>query len=36
MIPAEDAEIIDTTSLNPEQVVQAILATVESRGRQIP
>jgi cytidylate kinase len=36
LIPAKDAEIIDTTSLNPEQVVRAVLATVESGGLQIP
>jgi cytidylate kinase len=36
LIPAQDAEIIETTFLNPEQVVQVILATMRSRGRQVP
>jgi cytidylate kinase len=33
LIPAEDAEIIETTSLKPEEVVQLILVTIRSRVR---
>jgi cytidylate kinase len=36
LIPARDADIIETTSLNPEQVVQVILATMRCRGHQLP
>jgi cytidylate kinase len=35
LMPAQDAEVIETTSLNPEQVVRVILATMRSIGRQI-
>jgi cytidylate kinase len=36
LIPAQDAKIIETTSLNPEQVVRVILVTMRSRDRQVP
>jgi cytidylate kinase len=36
LIPARDAEIIDTTFLTPQQVVQVILATMRLRGREVP
>jgi cytidylate kinase len=36
LIPARDADIIETTFLTPEQVVQVILAIMRSRGRQVP
>jgi cytidylate kinase len=36
LIPARDADIIETTFITPEQAVQVILATMRSRGKQIP